>query len=158
MKKLIYLFSITFLLLQSCSSDSSENIETPKKVDVLDSDFTLRYEIKFSSPTSNNSAVSNLIYYWTEDVNQNKQVEVLENIPPSTSVWSKTINAKLKKVRPYKMGFRASSLIRITGYGNATCNIYVNDHLVLSETTNNANAYRDIPVNIQTSVHSMYFN
>jgi ssDNA-specific exonuclease RecJ len=139
--------------MSGCSSDNKTG--APQKINVLDSDFTLKYEIKFSSPTS--TGISNQIYYWTEDINQNKQVEVLENIPPSTSTWSKIINAKLK-VRPYKMGFRANGLIYITGYGNATCNAYVNDRLTVSQTTDNANAYHGIPVNFQSASYSIYFN
>ncbi len=51
MKKLIYLFSFTFLLLQSCSSGDDNAPKEPEKivVDNIKPPYTVRYEVKFSS-------------------------------------------------------------------------------------------------------------
>ena len=51
MKKLIYLLSITFLLLQSCSSENDNAPKEPEKVvvDNFKPPYTVRYEVKFSS-------------------------------------------------------------------------------------------------------------
>jgi hypothetical protein len=47
MKKLIRLFSITFLMLQSCSSDNNENNDVPLIVDEIRPPYTVKYEVLF---------------------------------------------------------------------------------------------------------------
>lgn len=57
MKKLIYLLSITFLLLQSCSSEDDNAPKEPEKVvvDNIKPPYTVRYEVKFSSIAVNDN-------------------------------------------------------------------------------------------------------
>jgi hypothetical protein len=153
MKKLIYILSISFLLLQSCSSNDS----IPKKINILDSDFTIKYEIKFSYPTKSSPASRNIIIYWTEDIIQNKLIEVEEDIPSGTATWTKIINAKLK-VRPYRMGFKGHFLITLSnGGGTAISTIYVNDIPIDTQKSPIANAYWSIPIDLQYISSFLYF-
>lgn len=140
----VILLSYFLLLFVGCSKD---NTEAPKETNVLDPDFTLKYEIKFSCPTLSSPASLNYIYYWTEDLNQNKQIEVRESIPSGTTTWTKIINTKLKN-RPYKMGLRSETLTRLSCFGDAICTIYVNNKPYVSNTTSKANADRSIDIGL----------
>jgi hypothetical protein len=55
MRKLIYLFSITFLIIQACSSGDDNASKEPEKVvvDNIKPPYTVRYEVKFSSRAVN---------------------------------------------------------------------------------------------------------
>lgn len=150
MMKYLVFISLIFIFF-SCNKD---NITENEKVNVLDSDFIVTYEIKFPYPTKLTG--TNYIIYWTE--NETEQYQAKEQLQNGITVWTKTFTAKLKeKGKSYKLGFKSQSLVRLTGPGNARCSISINGHEVTYSNNASTDSSNDIGPEIDFYPITIYF-
>lgn len=122
MKKIIYLLSITFLILQSCSSDDSQanSDNEPVVEDNVKPPFTIKYELLFSKTCLNAAHV-----YYNSDERNNGLHETGFTSAGDKS-WTKTITAKLLK-NPYFADLATDAYF--SEEAEVTYNVYVNNSL-----------------------------
>lgn len=119
MKKIFYLLSISFLLLQSCSPEDKSMPPAVVVKDDIKPPFTIKYEILFSKPTFEQAMVE----YTTDN---NLYVPYVDYIPSKTTSWTKTIVTNLA-INPYHADL--SSFSKFSEDATVTFNIYVNKTL-----------------------------
>lgn len=138
MKKIIYLFSITFLILQSCSSDSNDNQTNNNNNDVL-TPFTVKYELRTTS-TVRSSYGQPMVTYINSTGQQ--QTESVPNLT-SNNPWIKTVTIT-STTRPLQINLLLSTQpaniyrLWLTNVGSVTQNIYINGVLKASSTNQSA--------------------
>lgn len=131
MKKIFLLLSITSLLLQSCSSSSSDNSNTNN----ITSPFTVKYEL-ITTSNANSSYGYPMVTYVNSTGQQ--QTESVPNLTPSNP-WIKTVTVTTN-TRPLQLNLLLSTQpadvyrLWLSNAGSITQNIYVNNVLVASST------------------------
>lgn len=135
MKKLIYLLSVTFLILQSCSS---EDKSTPVVVipDLIKPPYTVRYEVKFSSTAVNDTPEISYAYEYPVGTWR------IASAPGTTAYVSKSelTNGWVKEftvtVDDNPLRIQCSVCYKPTANASYTTKMFVNNKLVKEKTWN----------------------
>ena len=145
MKNLLFIFSLSFLILFSCSSgdDSSSNNNSDS--------ITVKYEITASTSQGVHSSFGEPIITYVNGTSQFEIGTVLDGEINSSAPWSKSVEITTS-TRPLQLSLLLSTSppevyrLYLMDEGTVTQNLYINDELeasatYMSEQTSNNNQY-----------------
>jgi hypothetical protein len=144
MKRLIYLLSVTFLLLQSCSSKDDANSQTA----VNSSTINVKYEIIASSNLRTNNLVGNPQITMTYTNSGGQQQIETTNYPNDFRTWNKTFTLTNTN-RPLQLRLDMSQLQNVNYFllkngGTVKINLYLDGILTKSQTETSSTSYQQI--------------
>lgn len=146
MKKLIYLFSITFLIFQGCSSGDDKASKEPEKVvvDNIKPPYTVRYEVKFSSISVNYDPAISYAYESQGTWRIASAPGTRDNIDRTelTNGWVKEFTVT---VADNPLRIECSVYYNPKSNASYTTKMFVNDKLVKETTWNRISELGSIP-------------
>jgi hypothetical protein len=135
MKKILFLISITFLILQSCSSGDDNTSKESEKVveDNIKPPYTVRYEVKFSSSAVN--ADPQILYAHESPIGTWRIASA-----PGTLAYAKATSSWVKEftvtVNDNPLRIECSVCYKPTANASYTTKMFINGKLVKEKTWN----------------------
>ena len=151
MKKLICLFSIIFLILQSCSSDNNNDNNEPLVVDEIRPPYNIKYEVQFSTNQTLGTTFiqyshesNGRFHHWSEPTGG---LDYLTNNELNT-VWSHSF---LVTVNTNPLGLEIQTNFNPRSNAIVYFKIYINNILV-KNTPINVSPNNNLSVNVMNGI------